>query len=247
MLREVRLLRAGYCLVDRTQLVTGEPPGRLERVPIWTYLLRGDDVLALVDTGMPPDCVGREDYSADEGGGDQIRPQMRAEDAIDQVLARQGLHVGDIDLVICTHGHFDHAGGIRSFRAQPVLVHREELAALRADPPLWVDPDLNYEAVEDNSSPLCGVTLLHTPGHTPGHLSLLLRPEGRRPLLLTADAVYLRENWERDIPGAMTDADAGRRSVARLRALAVQVGADVFFGHDPHQSEDPLWRPLVRA
>ncbi len=247
MLREVRFLNMGSCLIDYSQLVTGEPVGNVVRIPIWAYLLRGDDAVVLVDSGMPEGCIGNERYFGQMEPGDLILPQMQREDMVDEVLARQGLRVGDVDALISTHSHFDHAGGNRLFRDRRIHIHRDELAAERAEekPPEWVDLALPYETVVDGAVPLPGVTLIHTPGHTPGHMSLLVEAEGVRPILLTIDAVYTRRNWDAGIPGAMTDAAQGRKSVERLRAIARERDAAVFFGHDPAQAGEPFWQTFA--
>lgn len=248
MFREVQLLRAGACRIDRSQLVTGTPEGTMVRIPIWMYLLRGRDSLMLVDTGMPPELIGNERYFADAGEGDQILPQMTPEDTLERVLGRQGLRIENLDAVISTHWHFDHAGGSRQLGSRPVLVHPDELASARAEAelPFWVDPALDFRPARDGDHPMPGVTLLHSPGHTPGHLSLLLEPEGAAAILLTIDAAYTAQNWREDVPGAMLDPVLGLQSVARLKAIAKDASARVFFGHDAAQAEEEFWRALAR-
>ncbi len=248
MLREVRFLNMGYCLIDHSQLVAGDPVGNVVRIPIWAYLLRGDDAVMLVDSGMPAGCIGNERYFGEMAQEDLILPQMAAEDMVDRVLLRQGLRLADLDALITTHAHFDHAGGSRLFRGGRVLIHPSELQAMREEAELaeWLDLDLPYETVLDGAEPMPGVTLLHTPGHTPGHMSLLLRPEGVRPIVLTIDAVYTRRNWDADIPGAMVDPALGQASVRRLRQTARTEDAAVFFGHDPDQSQEMFWQSFVR-
>lgn len=248
MLRELNLLGAGHCLIDQSQLLTGDPSGTLLRIPIWMYLLRTDDALFLVDTGMPPRCIDNENVFGALREGDRILPQMTADDMVDAVLRRRGLRPQDIDSLISTHWHFDHAGGNSLFRNQPILVHSGELdaASRGAYPPECRDMTLDYRLVEDGDEPVPGVTLLHTPGHTPGHLSLLVRVEGLKPILLTIDASYTRRNWDLDIPGAMMDPETGRRSVSRLREIAQATDAAVFFGHDAAQAQEPFWLTLAR-
>ena len=247
MLQEVRLLHAGDCLIDASELVTGTPEGTLARVPIWMYLLHTDDALLLVDTGMPRECIGNERIFAAEEDGDHILPQMSEGDTVDRALARHGYAISDIDALISTHWHFDHAGGNRLFRGKPVLVHPAEVESARGEEeiPFWVDLGLDFRPVQDGDAPARGVTLLHTPGHTMGHLSLLLEPQGSQPLLLTIDATYTARNWTEDLPGAMVDPQLGMRSVARLKEIARASSAAVFFGHDAAQAQEERWRSLA--
>lgn len=247
MLQDVRFFKMGHCLIDHAQLVTGDPVGQVVRIPIWAYLLRGTDSLMLVDAGMPAGCVGNEAYFGETSPEDLILPQMGPEDMVDRVLARQGIAPGDLDALITTHWHFDHAGGMRLFRDQPILVHPAEVEAARAETelPEWVDLSLDFTPVTDSFQPMPGVRLVHTPGHTPGHMSLYLEPKGLRPIVLTIDAVYTRQNWQRDVPGNMLDEAVGRESVTRLRRIVRDAGAAVFFGHDPAQAEEEFWRTFV--
>jgi N-acyl homoserine lactone hydrolase len=247
MLRDVRFLKMGHCLIDQSQLVTGEPVGHVVRIPIWAYLLRGTDSLLLVDSGMPDGCVGNEGYFGETDPGDIILPQMGPDETVDRVLARHSLAIQDLDALITTHWHFDHAGGMRRFRDRPILVHPAEVEAARAEAqlPEWIDLTLAFAPVTDGFQPMPGVRLVHTPGHTPGHTSLYLEPQGLPPIVLTIDAVYTRQNWQRDVSGAMLDAAVGQASVARLRGIARDAGAAVFFGHDPAQAEEDFWRTFV--
>jgi glyoxylase-like metal-dependent hydrolase (beta-lactamase superfamily II) len=80
-----------------------------------------------------------------------------------------------------------------------------------------------------------GLDLLLTPGHTPGHQSVLVTLDNGHRLLFTIDAVYTAINWEEDALGAMSDPVAGKESVARLRHEAMQPNTTVIFGHDPAQ------------
>ncbi len=248
MLRDVRLLCAGYSRVDWSIFKTGNPAGQLVRAPAWMYLLRSDDAVMLVDTGMPKSCIDNGNYFADPSGEPPlIVPEMRPEDWVEQVLERQGLTVADIDGLISTHWHFDHAGGNQLFRRQPILVHPLEIEGGRAGayPPECSDLSLDYRTITDGYRPMPGVTLLHTPGHTPGHLSVYCEPQGLRPILLTIDAAYTTDNWQSEIPGAQEDPELGRRSVTRLKEMAAAANAAVFFGHDPDQASEAAWQPLL--
>jgi N-acyl homoserine lactone hydrolase len=247
MIRRLSLLPAGTCLVDASVLTPDRPRGELLPTPIWIYLVEGADARFLIDTGMPETTVGRPDYFAGTEDEGLILPQATAEDMVPAVLRRRGLSLRDVDAVVSTHWHFDHAGGNRLFRGTPILVHPAEVEAARAGSyvPECKDLTLDYHYVGDQEEPVPGLVLLHTPGHTPGHLSLLVRREAAPPVLLTVDAVYTRANWDRDVPGAGRDAEAMRKSMARLREIARETGAHVFFGHDRAQAEEPSWHALI--
>ena len=76
-----------------------------------------------------------------------------------------------------------------------------------------------------------GMRLYETPGHTIGHYSLLL--EGSRPMLFASDVVYTPEAYEKGIQaGFHIDPVAGVRSIRRVKELAEEHGAEVFFSHD---------------
>lgn len=232
------VLFLGACLVDESQLVRGLAPGVWWRAPILGFLVRGGDALFLFDTGMPRRLVA-EPLALDPEGrfGDEIVPVMRPRDAVVARLAEAGLASGDLDAVITSHWHFDHAGGLADLADRPVVVQRAEVEAHPpgADLPFWLEGERRLMLVEGDRELAPGVTLLSTPGHTPGHQSLLVETAAGA-YLLTSDAVYTRENWESDRPGAMVDPDLGRRSVARLRQVAAEAKATVVFSHDRLQA-----------
>jgi 4-pyridoxolactonase len=80
-----------------------------------------------------------------------------------------------------------------------------------------------------------GLFLLETPGHTVGHCSLLVTPtsSAERPMLFAFDVVYTQSAFEKGIqPGFHIDPRAGVRSIGRVKELAAQHGADIYFSHD---------------
>lgn len=243
--RRLRLLPAGHCDVD-VSILTGAARGRLLRLPVWMYLVETSESLFCVDAGMPPSCIGNRDYFGGTDDGALILPDMRAEDAAPAVLARAGFAPRDVDALVATHLHFDHAGGMSAFEDVPVLLHEEEhRRGLRGEcPPECFPSGPTYRPLSGERHELApGLTLLHTPGHTPGHLSLLVELPADAPVLLTIDATYTRENWE-GAPGSWSEPERGRASVERLREIARETGARVFFGHEPGQAGEPEWRPF---
>jgi N-acyl homoserine lactone hydrolase len=87
----------------------------------------------------------------------------------------------DIVCVINTHLHFDHCGGNRLFAGVPIYVQRLEREAARTEGytiPEWVDFDgAQYVELEGEKELLPGVRVVPTPGHTPGHQSVLVETD----------------------------------------------------------------------
>lgn len=242
-------LRLGWCLVEQNGMVTGLPPGSWWNVPINGYLVRSGESQFLFDTGMPRNLIERPwALFRPEGGAtpDSIVAVMRPNDAITARLDEAGISPSDLDGAITSHWHFDHAGGMADLAGVPILAQKAEIEAHRGAPdsPYWVKGDHRLSAVEGDHALAPGITLLSTPGHTPGHQSMLVET-AHGAYIFTSDAVYTKVNWESDTPGAMADPETGRRSVLRLRDVARETGAHVIFSHDPVQTREmkpfPHW------
>jgi glyoxylase-like metal-dependent hydrolase (beta-lactamase superfamily II) len=209
-----------------------------------TVIRHGDDVL-LVDTGvaeagMPHPRV--DDERAFAGG----LPQRRHARPLPEVLAALAAPPDRVRLVINTHLHRDHCGGNHAFPAARFLVGAGELDYAAApglaemapeyDMALVAPDRLPYSEITDRTDVLGdgSVVVVPTPGHTPGHLSVLVRPTDGPPQLVTGDAVWTAAVREEDLlPGLLWDEGEYRRSRALLRRVAAADGAEWVYSHDP--------------
>ena len=182
------------------------------------YLLVDDHYLALVDTGLPGNAVKIERY-----------------------IEGLGRNTSDLRWVILTHGHPDHSGTILALRRRSdfkVLVHQNDVKwdkegrprvhyvsqplALEWDVPFFqrILPD---ELIDEGYTLpiLGGLEVLHTPGHTPGSISLYLT---ELKVLLTGDTLLSDgKMFTRPFPFPGTDGKLYRRSVERLAGLNFEV------------------------
>lgn len=251
---QIFALCGGYLELARESMIRDAPPSRWT-VPIPCYLVVHAAGRLLFDTGLHcetmTNMLGRYGEERARRFGVHSRP---GDDVVSQ-LGRLGLAPADVTYVANSHWHFDHCGGNESFPDTPILVQAREMQAARSrellaqgryrpSPPDYDHP-LRYQAL-DGEHDVFGdgaVVLFPTYGHTPGHQSLLVRPDRATRLVFTADACYTRENMDRDVlPTIVSDEAEMSHSLGRLRDLRDKQGATAFYGHDPEQ-----WQAMPRA
>jgi len=179
--------------------------------PVLGFAIRHPYGIVLVDTG-----VGE----GDEWVAENYRPRIRD---VREALSAAKLDPDSVRAIVNSHLHFDHCGQNRAFPGIPIHVQQAEFdLALREGHTVveWVDfPDARYEAVEGDREIVEGVSVLATPGHTPGHQSVTVRA-GDGLVLIVGQAAQDARSF------ATGEADA---SVRRLREL----NADrIHFSHD---------------
>lgn len=98
-----------------------------------------------------------------------------------------------VDAIINTHGHFDHVGGNWAFPGVPVRIHADDLPLLSTTHP---EPSGAIELIEEGEKILGALTVLHTPGHSPG--SIVLVGDG---VLIAGDLLFAGSIGRVDLPG----------------------------------------------
>lgn len=248
--KSLSILPVGRCGVANWMLDTrlqGTEAGRpIVELPVWVYLIETTDGPILIDSGMPDECIGRPDLLADPDHPEEspeIVPQMGAGDSIVSALARAKLAPNDLLCLVSTHWHFDHAGGNRHFPETRVVVQRTEyesffsLATEEQSEAFWITSDLRYDFVDGDVELVPGVHLISTPGHSPGHQSVLVSTPQKGNVLLTIDAAYTGLNYEEGIPFTVIDEGMTRLSIQKLKYIAKDEHAFVFYGHDTVQAK----------
>ena len=88
------------------------------------------------------------------------------------------------------------------------------------------------------------VIILSTPGHTPGHQSLLVHLANTGWVILTGDAVHFKDNWDnKRVPSMNTSAEQTKASLKKLEDLMVQKKAQLWINHDKPQSQSQKRSP----
>jgi glyoxylase-like metal-dependent hydrolase (beta-lactamase superfamily II) len=108
---------------------------------------------------------------------------------------------------------------------------------LRANPVVKLKGD--FDVFGDGS-----VTILSTPGHTPGHQSLMVRLQRTGVVILSGDMVHFQSNWDnRRVPGFNFNRDQSVESMNRVAAIMVTEKAQLWINHDKAQTQKMLRPP----
>ena len=209
-------------------------------IPVPSWLIRHDRGTMLFDTGMPTALAAPgpllDTVSLFFGVG------LDESELVGARLRVAGVDPDDVDLVVMSHLHFDHTGGLDQLPNARLVIQSDEWAAgmdddLAAANSLQRDLfDHGHDRLEvDGEHDVFGdglVVCMPTPGHTPGHQSLRVRL-AEREVVLCGDCAYFEATLDGGpLPGIGFDHAQQEASLDRLRGLRT-AGALVIPGHDP--------------
>jgi glyoxylase-like metal-dependent hydrolase (beta-lactamase superfamily II) len=194
----VHPIRCGTLDLPKTVLTYLIDEGVTVPSPVTVFLLRPEDPedpVVVVDAGAERGAVAGRNLP--DGGPEPIR----------EGLAERGVSPSDVDYLVLTHLHHDHAANVDLFDNGELLLQRSELAAARDHLPHMDRAYLedHVTALDDADLTLIdggyrlhpGVELLHTPGHTEGMQSVVVETAAG-PHALVCDLIYCRQNLQPD-------------------------------------------------
>jgi 4-pyridoxolactonase len=230
---KVWLLDTGSIVIEHTQLMWNVP-GPQVRIPSFGVLIEHDDGLFLFDTGF--------DLAHTNAVLPFELPEQTPEQTIPAQLELAGFAISDVTTLVNSHLHFDHVGGNKHLAKATVVVHERELEQARNCQPFerfgysdrsWDYEGASFRTIAGDTELARGLWLFETPGHTIGHYSLLVTPDSGRPIVFAFDVVYTSEALEKGVqPGFHYDPVAGVASIERVKQVAAENEAEIFFSHD---------------
>lgn len=225
-------------------------------LPIYAWVVEHPEGILVVDTGETA-------RTAEKGYFPRWHPFFRRatrfsvcpDDEIGPQLRRIGIAPRDVRWVVLTHLHTDHAGGLAHFPASEILIDRGEYRAARTIAgriqgylpdrwPSWLQPrliDFAQPSVAElparfPSLPLTrseDILLLSTPGHTPHHLSVMVR-DSDFSYILAGDTSYTESlMFNQVVDGVSPRPAIARQTLSQLRAYAQCTPTIYLPSHDP--------------
>ena len=211
--------------------------GKTMEFSVNCYLIKHAQGWLLWDTGVADAVAAMPD------GLKPPNPRMttyRRTKTLASQLDQLGVKPSDIKYVALSHAHPDHIGNIKMFPQSMVLVQKAEYD--------WPTPfGRTLQAIESPVNKLEGdfdvfgdgsVRLIATPGHTPGHQSLLVKLPKTGVVLLSGDAVHFKSNWDnRRVPENNFDKDKTATSMQRIADIMAEEKAQLWINHDKAQRD----------
>ncbi|MBA3807465.1 MAG: MBL fold metallo-hydrolase [Solirubrobacterales bacterium] len=231
----------------RRQLDLFLPGEWSEPVPIHCWAIEHDGRLLLVDSG---ETAGVKDVPF-------ARFQVTPEQELPAAMAASGLALQDVSEVVLTHHHGDHVDGLIHVRA-PVLIHEEELRHLRTAfpsvmrrvlrqplPPYFAPRTFALDggpfgafarsrALSDDGR----ILAVGTPGHTPGHISVICIDDSGRHVMLAGDATdTLEQLLALRADAVAPDPKVHVATLEAIKAHCAQHPTVYLPSHDPQTAE----------
>lgn len=201
------------------------------------YLIRHGQDWLLWDTGIADAVAAMPDGLAP---ADPKATHWRRPKTLASQLEQLGVKPADIKFVAVSHTHPDHTGNVELFPQAMLLVQKAEYEWPDASGKPRFKPEHPVTKLEGDHDVFGdgSVTIIMTPGHTPGHQSLLVKLPKTGALVLSGDAAHFKSNWEnRRVPAANVDKDKTLASMERIADLLTKEKAQLWLNHDKAQRD----------
>jgi N-acyl homoserine lactone hydrolase len=215
---------------------TGEYDGRSGEIVDPCWIIRHPKGTLLWDTGLG------DKLAATKGGVDFELGHMQVEVTLQDQLKAIGLTPADITYLSFSHTHADHTGNANDFPDATWILNKTEIAWAETRPTPYVNPDSfsayktaktqmidgDYDVFGDGS-----VRILKTPGHTPGHQSLLVRLKKAGTVIISGDLFHLHDNYHfRRVPPFNVERADTLASIDRISTILKNTDGRLVVHHD---------------
>ncbi|MHC4046355.1 N-acyl homoserine lactonase family protein [Bradyrhizobium sp. 23AC] len=161
-------------------------------------------------------------------------------------LEQLGLKPDDVKAMAVSHTHPDHTGNVELFPQTTLYVQKAEYDWPGANNEPRFKPSHPVELLNGDKDVFGdgSVTILSTPGHTPGHQSLLVKLPKTGAVVLSGDAVHFKDNWDnRRVPSMNANKDQSAASMQKIADTLAKEKAQLWINHDKAQRDSQKLAP----
>jgi len=236
-------------------------------LPIYAWVIEHPEGLIVIDTGetaraLEPGYFPGWHPFYRRG----VREWIKTEEEIGPQLAALGFTARDVRWVVLTHMHTDHAGGLHHFPNTEILVTRKEYQTAKSAGgrlfgylpqhwPSWFAPrQIDFQPQPFGAFPAHlpltkagDVLLVPTPGHSAGHMSVILR-EGEQSIFFAGDTSYTQQLLlDGKIDGVSSSDRIAHQTIQRIQAYIQSTPTVYLPSHDPASAERLAVRQTIEA
>lgn len=244
---KISVLYLGRLECRKYHLIECEDHNEMIKSPIMSILIERPTLgNVLYDTGNSP-------YYSTEYPPSTLETYPVAEFiSIEEALKAKGLTPADIDLILMSHLHFDHAGGLKYFTGtkaiKNVLVAEAELKnafyqAMTGQVGAYVKSlfdleGIRFQTINGETDLADDLRLFVQNAHTPGVMGMALKTRSKGNVIVTSDAIYTRESYQKELPPGGPINKTKKEfydNLNRIKAMEKEYSAELLFGHDYDQ------------
>jgi N-acyl homoserine lactone hydrolase len=201
------------------------------------YLIHHSQGWLLWDTGLTDALAAKPDG---EAPADPRAIHWHRPKTLVSQLDQLGVKPSDIKFVAISHTHPDHIGNVELFPQSMLLVQKAEYDWPGPNNTSRFKPEHPVSKLEGDHDVFGdgSVRIISTPGHTPGHQSLLVKLPKTGALVLSGDAVHFQSNWDnRGVPSINFDKEKTSASMERIANVLAKEKAQLWINHDRAQRD----------
>jgi N-acyl homoserine lactone hydrolase len=207
------------------------------------YLIKHAQGWFIWDTGVSDRVAAMPDGLAP---ADPRMTHWRKPVTLASEVERAGIKPADVKFMAVSHTHPDHIGNVELFPQAMLFVQKAEYDWPGANNAPRFKPEHPVTKLEGDKDVFGdgSVTIIATPGHTPGHQSLLVRLPKTGAIVLSGDAVHFRGNWDnRGVPSGNFDKEQTLASMQKISDLLAKEKAQLWINHDKAQRDSLKMAP----
>ena len=217
------------------------------------FLIRNGDDFFMWETGLSDSLFKEKDGLSVRDGAFTLKVKK----PLAQQFKELNIDPTKVNLMAFSHMHPDHTGNAKLFSHAKILIQKKEFEAALGpkaidfsfNPETYPKDRKRYQIIADDHDVFGdgSVKIISTPGHTPGHQSLVVNLKERGTVLISGDLYHFNKNRQfKRVPAFNFNKEQTLSSMKKFESLVTKLKAEVWISHDPGMEELYLIKQFFR-